>query len=94
MPSRDDDTTIDAETEAAISRVVREELQQQDKTTDVRGAVRAITQIGGGLLVGWIGFAAVTGGLIAAGVSLKAFGAIGVTFLLLIAYGWRLPPFR
>ena len=93
MPSTDDDTALDPETEAAIRRVVREELQHQGGT-DVRGAVRAITQIGGGLLVGWIGLAAVTGGLISSDAPLGAFGLLAVVMLLLIAYGWRLPPFR
>ncbi|MFQ3475652.1 hypothetical protein HKK80_05240 [Halonotius sp. F2-221B] len=93
MPSTDDDTVLDPETEAAIRRVVREELDQHD-ATDSRGAVRAITQIGGGLLVGWFGLAAVTGGLVALDAPLGAFGLVAVGVLLLIAYGWRLPPFR
>lgn len=93
MPSSDDDTALDPETEAAIRRVVREELDQRD-ATDTRGAVRAITQIGGGLLVGWVGLAAVTGGLLASDAPLEAFGLVAVGFLLLVAYGWRLPPFR
>jgi hypothetical protein len=93
MPSTDDPSELDPETEAAIRRVVREELTKH-ADTDTRGAVRAITQIGGGLLVGWVGLAAVTGGLVASDAPLAAFGLIGVGFLLLIAYGWRLPPFR
>jgi len=93
MPSSDDDTALDPETEAAVRRVVREELDQHD-ATDSRGAVRAITQIGGGLLVGWFGLAAVTGGLVALDAPLGAFGLVAVGVLLLVAYGWRLPPFR
>ncbi|ERH07250.1 MAG: hypothetical protein J07HN4v3_02888 [Halonotius sp. J07HN4] len=85
MPSTDSDTDVDPETEAAIRQVMSEEL---------RGVVRAIAQLGGGLLVGLVGLSALTGGLIAADAPPALFGLVGIGFLLLVAYGWRLPPFR
>ena len=93
MPSSDDDTALDPETEAAIRRVVREELDQRD-ATGIGGVLRAISQFGSGFVIGAIGIATVVGILIAIDAPPVAFvvGAVGV--LLLIAYGWRLPPFR
>jgi len=93
MPSSDDDTALDPETEAAIRRVVREELDQRD-ATGLGGVLRAITQFGGGFVIGGIGIATVVGMLMAIDAPPAAFvvGAVGV--LLLIAYGWQLPPFR
>jgi len=93
MPSTDDDTALDPETEAAVRRVVREELDQRD-TTGLGGVLRAITQFGSGVAVGAIGIATVLGMLMAIDAPPAAFvvGAVGV--LLLIAYGWQLPPFR
>ena len=93
MPSSDDDTALDPETEAAIRRVVREELDRRD-ATGLGGVLRAITEFGSGFVIGAIGIATVVGILIATDAPPAAFvvGAVGV--LLLIAYGWRLPPFR
>jgi len=93
MPSSDDDTALDPETEAAVRRIVREELQQRDATGGA-GAVRAVSQIGGGLLVGVLALSVVTGGLIAFDAPPLLFGLVAVAFLLLVAYGWQLPPFR
>ena len=95
MPSTDSDAELDPETESAIRRVVRDELDHRDEATGLRGAVRTITQIGGGLLVGWLGLSVVAGGLIAIDAPfVPAVALVGVGFLLLVAYGWRLPPFR
>ncbi|ERH02921.1 MAG: hypothetical protein J07HN6_00239 [Halonotius sp. J07HN6] len=94
MPSTDSDTELDPETESAIRRVVRDERSHRD-ATGLRGAVRAITQIGGGLFVGWLGFSVAGGGLIATDAPpVLAIALVAVGFLLLIAYGWQLPPFR
>jgi hypothetical protein len=95
VPSTDSDAGVDPETESAIRGIVRDELDQRDDATGFRSAVRAITQIGGGLLVGWLGLSAVAGGLIVVDAPLvPAIVLVGAGFLLLIAYGWRLPPFR
>jgi hypothetical protein len=95
MPSTDSDAEIDPETELAIRRVVRDELDHRDDTTGLRGAVQAITQIGGGLLVGWLGLSTVAGGLTAVDAPfVPAIALVVAGFLLLVAYGWRLPPFR
>ena len=93
MPSTDDDTALDPETEAAIRRVVREELDQRD-ATGIGDVLRAISQFGSGFVIGAIGIATVGGILIAIDAPPVAFGVGGVGVLLLIAYGWRLPPFR
>jgi len=85
MPSTDSDTDVDPETEAAIRQVISDEL---------RGVVRALAQLGGGLLVGLVGLSSLTGGLIAVDAPPALFGLVGIGFLLLVAYGWRLPPFR
>ena len=93
--SNSDDAALDPDTESAIRRVVRDELAHRDDTTGLRRAVRAMTQIGGGLLVGWFGLSAVAGGLIAVDTpALPALAVVAVGFSLLIAYGWQLPPFR
>ena len=93
MPSSDDDTALDPETEAAVRRVVREELDQRD-ATGLGGVLRAISQFGSGFVIGGIGIATVVGILIAIDAPPAAFGVGAVGVLLLIAYGWRLPPFR
>ena len=97
MPSADDGSDLasdfDPETEAAIRRVVRDELKQYD-ATGLAGVVRAITQFGSGLLVGVLALSVVTGVLIAFDAPPLLFGLVAVAFLLLVAYGWRLPPFR
>jgi hypothetical protein len=95
MPSTDSDADLDPETEAAIRRVVRDELRGRDDASGLRSAVRTVSQIAGGVLVGWLGLSAVAGGLIAVDAPfLPAVALCVVGFLLLIAYGWRLPPFR
>jgi len=85
MPSSDGDADLDPETEAAIRRLIHDEL---------RSVVRALSQIGGGLLVGFLALSVVAGGLIAIEPPPVVVGLVGIGFLLLIAYGWRLPPFR
>lgn len=81
-----DEIDINPETDAAIRRAVRDEL---------RGVVRALSEIGGGLLLGFIALPVVAGVLVALGAPLVVvLVASVVAVLALIAYGWRLPPFR
>jgi hypothetical protein len=81
-----DDADLDPETETAVRRAVRAEI---------RGALRGLTQIGGGLLFGFLVLPAVAGVLLVLGVPLVVvfllwFGAL----LALGGYAWELPPFR
>jgi len=75
MPSPDDDTTLDPETEAAVRRVVREELDQRD-ATGIGGVLRAITELGSGFVIGVLGIATVGGILIAVDAPPAAFGVV------------------
>ncbi|NHX35374.1 MULTISPECIES: hypothetical protein [Halolamina] len=87
MPSSADDSDdVDPETERAIRRAVREEI---------RGGVRALSQIGGGLLLGFFALPALAGVLLVLDVPLLVvlFACVGA-LLALGAYAWGLPPFR
>ena len=84
MSSSDDG--LDPEIEAAVRRAVRGEL---------RGALRALSQIGGGLLLGFVALPAIAGVLVVLGAPVAGVVAASVLALLgLAAYAWRLPPFR
>ncbi|GAB7013876.1 hypothetical protein [Halolamina salina] len=77
---------LDPETEAAIRRAVREEI---------RGAVRALRQVGGGLLFGFFALPALAGVLLVFNVPITIVFLLWVGALLVLgAYAWELPPFN
>jgi len=77
---------LDPETEAAVRQAVREEI---------RGAVRALSQIGGGLLFGFLALPALAGVLLVLDVPITVVLLLWVGALLALgAYAWELPPFR
>ncbi|WP_053947268.1 hypothetical protein [Halolamina sediminis] len=77
---------LDPETEAAVRRAVREEI---------RAAVRAVSQIGGGLLFGFLVLPALAGVLLVLDVPITIVFLLWVGALLgLGAYAWDLSPFR
>ena len=87
MPSAaDDGDDVDPETERAIRQAVRAEI---------RGAVRALSQIGGGLLFGFLAVPILAGALLVLGTPpiVVVLGVVGA-LLVLTAYAWELPPFR
>ncbi len=86
MPSSaDDDDDVDPATQAAIRRAVRDEI---------RGAVRALSQIGGGLLLGFFALPALAGVLLVLGAPLVVVLVVWVGALIALgAYAWELPPF-
>jgi len=82
----DRDDEIDPETERAIRQAVRAEI---------RDGVRALTQIGGGLLLGFLALPALAGVLLVLGAPLVVVLLGWVLALLALgAYAWELPPFR
>lgn len=77
---------LDPETETAVRRAVREEA---------RSAVRALSQIGGGLLFGFFAIPAVAAVLLALDVPLTAVFLLWVGGLFALgAYAWEFPPFN
>jgi hypothetical protein len=77
---------LDPETEAAVRQAVREEI---------RGGVRALSQIGGGLLFGFLALPALAGVLLVLDVPITVVLLLWVGALLALgAYAWELPPFR
>ncbi|KPN30290.1 hypothetical protein SY89_01017 [Halolamina pelagica] len=87
MPSgADNGDDVDPETERAIRQAVRAEI---------RGAVRALSQIGGGLLLGFFALPALAGVLLVLGAPLIVVVILWIGALLALgAYAWELPPFR
>lgn len=87
MPSNDaDGDDVDPETVAAVRQAIRAEL---------RSLGRALSQIGAGLLVGLLAVPVAAGALLVLGAPLALVLVVMVgAILLLVAYGWSLPPFR
>lgn len=86
----EDGDELDAETEAAVRRAVRAELHAQ---------TRAAAQVIAGILFALFVLPAVSAlvypPLFEAGMPPAVLGVGSIALaLLLVAYGWRLPPFR
>lgn len=88
MPSAPDES--EDEVDQATQRAIREAVR-----AEIRGAVRALSQIGGGLLLGFFALPALAGALLVLGAPLVVVLVVWVGALLALgAYAWELPPFR
>lgn len=90
-----DGDTLDSETEAAIRSVVREELERHRADSPWRAAGQVLA----GVLFALFVLQPVLGislfALAGVGVPLELLAAASLLFWLgLVAYAWRLPPFR
>jgi len=95
MTADDADEGLDPETEAAIRSVVREELERNRRNSPWR----AVGQVLAGVLFALFVLQPLLGvsvfALSEAGVPLGLLGGgLLVLCVGLVAYGWRLPPFR
>ncbi|MFC7069457.1 hypothetical protein ACFQL9_07380 [Halobaculum lipolyticum] len=90
----DDHHLTAADVERITRRVVREELDQADRSRDT-----SLWTVLAGVVVGFVVIvplsALVLSSLLDVGIPVESVAVLGLlAFLALVAYGWRFPPFR